>query len=118
VAQAQEQAIRNLVAGQVVLAVIQDAAYNAEIAATRDAIDSNLQVLALLHQREKLGAVGHADVAAQTAAIAAIEGALPRSCASAGPIWRRCRSCLGWRRGRPSKSCRGSTISPCPATCR
>lgn len=77
VAQAQEQAIRNLVAGQVVLAVIQDAAYNAEIAATRDAIDSNLQVLALLHQREKLGAVGHADVAAQTAAIAAIEGALP-----------------------------------------
>lgn len=77
VAEAQAQGIRNLVAGNVVLAVIQNAALNAEIAATREAVDNNLQVLTLLHTREKLGAVGHADVAAQTAAVAAIEGQMP-----------------------------------------
>jgi NodT family efflux transporter outer membrane factor (OMF) lipoprotein len=69
--------MRSMVAANVVLAVIQNAALDAEIAANSDAIASNRQVLDLLRQREKLGAVGRSDVAAQEAALAAVEGTLP-----------------------------------------
>lgn len=77
VAAAQAEAMRSMVAANVVLAVIQNAALDAEIAANSDAIASNRQVLDLLRQREKLGAVGRSDVAAQEAALAAVEGTLP-----------------------------------------
>jgi outer membrane protein TolC len=69
--------MRSMVAANVVLAVIQNAALDAEIAANSDAIASNRQVLDLLREREKLGAVGRSDVAAQEAALAAVEGTLP-----------------------------------------
>jgi NodT family efflux transporter outer membrane factor (OMF) lipoprotein len=76
-AQAQADAVRNMVAANVVLEVIRHAALTAEIEATREAIDSNQQVLGLLRQREKVGAAGRADVTAQVAAVAAIQGVLP-----------------------------------------
>ncbi|NMN07218.1 MULTISPECIES: efflux transporter outer membrane subunit [unclassified Novosphingobium] len=76
-AQAQADGVRNMVAANVVLEVIRHAALTAEIEATREAIDSNQQVLGLLRQREKVGAAGRADVTAQAAAVAAVEGALP-----------------------------------------
>lgn len=101
VAAAQADGMRNLVAGQVVLAVIANAALNAEIAATQEAVDSNLQVLDLLRQREKLGAVGHADVAAQTAATAAVEGALPPLLRQRGANWAALSVLLGQAAGTP-----------------
>ncbi|MGJ0238577.1 efflux transporter outer membrane subunit [Novosphingobium fluoreni] len=77
VAAAQADGVRNMVAANVALAVIQNAALDAEIAATGQAVENNRQVLTLLQTRQRLGAVGLSDVAAQSAALAAIEGQLP-----------------------------------------
>ncbi|KAG5731130.1 hypothetical protein E4T56_gene5283, partial [Termitomyces sp. T112] len=48
-----------------------------EIEATRDAVTAYRDVLALVKLRQKIGAVGASDVAAQETALAAIEGQLP-----------------------------------------
>ncbi|WP_408588978.1 efflux transporter outer membrane subunit [Novosphingobium sp.] len=77
VAAAQADGVRNLVSANVVLAVIQNAALQAQAEDAQTAIDSNRAVLTMLRRREALGAVGKADVAAQEAALAAAEGALP-----------------------------------------
>lgn len=77
VAAAQADGLRNLVSANVVLAVIQNAALQAQADDAQTAIDSNRAVLTMLRKREALGAVGKADVAAQEAALAAAEGALP-----------------------------------------
>lgn len=69
--------VRTMVAGNVALAVIQNAALEAQVAATREAVDSNREILRMLHAREALGAVGKADIAAQEAALAASEALLP-----------------------------------------
>ena len=69
--------VRTMVAGNVVLAVIQNAALEAQLAATREGADSNREILRLLRTREALGAVGKADLAAQEAALAASEALLP-----------------------------------------
>lgn len=69
--------VRNIVAGNLVLAVIQNAALDAQAEAAHNAIDNNRRVLDLLRQRQALGAVGAADVAAQETALANAEGALP-----------------------------------------
>ncbi|MCW1381888.1 efflux transporter outer membrane subunit [Novosphingobium sp. KCTC 2891] len=71
------QGVRNIVSGNVVLAVIQNAGLEAQAATTRAAIDSNRTILRLLKAREALGAAGKSDVAAQEAALAAAEAALP-----------------------------------------
>lgn len=69
--------VRTMVAGNVALAVIQNAALEAQVAATREAVDSNREILRMLQAREALGAVGKADVSAQEAALAASETLLP-----------------------------------------
>ena len=69
--------VRTIVAGNVVLAVIQNAALEAQLAAAQDAAQSNREILRLLRAREALGAIGKADVAAQEAALASSEGLLP-----------------------------------------
>jgi len=69
---AQAAAIANLV-----LAVIQHAALQAQIEATRSAIRDNRALVDLLDKRRKLGDVGEADVGAQQTALATIEATLP-----------------------------------------
>ncbi|MEO0030980.1 MAG: hypothetical protein RIS94_738 [Pseudomonadota bacterium] len=69
--------VRNIVSANVVLAVIQNAGLEAQAQAAQASIDSNREILKLLQAREALGAIGKADVAAQEAATAAAEGALP-----------------------------------------
>ncbi|MBF5091560.1 efflux transporter outer membrane subunit [Novosphingobium sp. NBM11] len=75
--QARLAGVKTMVAGNTALAVIQNAALEAQAAAARSAVASNRDILNLLRQRQALGAVGAADVAAQEAALAAAEGALP-----------------------------------------
>ncbi|MBC2668375.1 efflux transporter outer membrane subunit [Novosphingobium piscinae] len=69
--------VRTMVAGNVVLAAIQNAALEAQLEAAQAAVDSNREILRLLRARQALGAIGQADVAAQEAALAASEGLLP-----------------------------------------
>ena len=75
--QARLAGVKTMVAGNTALAVIQNAALEAQAEAARSAVASNRDILNLLRQRQALGAVGAADVAAQEAALAAAEGALP-----------------------------------------
>jgi outer membrane protein TolC len=74
--QARLAGVKTMVAGNTALAVIQNAALEAQADAARSAVASNRDILNLLRQRQALGAVGAADVAAQEA-LAAAEGALP-----------------------------------------
>lgn len=60
-----------------VSAAIQQAALAAQVSAAQDSIRSNRDVLGLLQRRQQLGDIGLADVAAQQAALATAEGALP-----------------------------------------
>jgi NodT family efflux transporter outer membrane factor (OMF) lipoprotein len=69
---AQATAIANLV-----LAVIQHAALDAQIEATRAAIRDNRDLVDLLEKRRKLGDIGEADVGAQLTVLATIEATLP-----------------------------------------
>lgn len=71
------EGVRNIIGANVALAVIQNAALDAQIEAAGRAIEENRQVLALLRAREALGAVGRSDIAAQEAALASAEEALP-----------------------------------------
>lgn len=68
---------RQTVVANLVQSAIQYAALGEEIDATRDAITAYRDVLSLIRVRQKLGAVGASDVAAQETALAAIEGQLP-----------------------------------------
>lgn len=70
-------AARSAMVGNLVLAVIQHAALDAEIGATQSAIESNRELLALLRRRQALGDVGEADVSAQETALATVEATLP-----------------------------------------
>lgn len=76
-ARARMQAMRNMVIGNVILAVIQNAGLEAQGEAARASLQNNRELLDLLRKREQFGAVGKADVAAQEAALAASEGVLP-----------------------------------------
>ncbi|MBC2653142.1 efflux transporter outer membrane subunit [Novosphingobium flavum] len=69
--------VQTIVAGNVVLAAIQNAALDAQIEAVQATVDSDREILRLLKAREALGAIGKADVAPQEAALANAEGALP-----------------------------------------
>jgi NodT family efflux transporter outer membrane factor (OMF) lipoprotein len=70
-------AARTTVVANLVLATIQHAALEAEVAATRNAIQSNRELVDLLQKRRQLGDVGEADVAAQATALATVEASLP-----------------------------------------
>lgn len=70
-------AARTTAVANLVLAVIQHAALDAQIAATQNAIQSNRELVALLERRRAIGDVGEADVAAQQAALASVEATLP-----------------------------------------
>lgn len=70
-------AARQTLVANLVNAVITHASLIEQIAATRAAIAANRDVLALLRQRLKLGAVGESDVVTQEAALAALEAGLP-----------------------------------------
>ncbi|NLS27761.1 Outer membrane protein OprM [Sphingomonas sp. S2M10] len=69
---AQAAAVANLV-----LAVIQHAALQAQIEATQAAIRDNRELVDLLEKRRKLGDIGEADVGAQQTALASIEATMP-----------------------------------------
>ncbi len=70
-------AARTTVIANLVNAVILQAALVAQIDAAKAAIRSNREILELLKQREALGDIGAADVAAQQTALATAESALP-----------------------------------------
>lgn len=70
-------AARTTVAANLVLAVISHASLEAEIDATRAAIQSNRELVQLLERRRQLGDVGESDVAAQQTALATVELQLP-----------------------------------------
>ena len=77
VAAARLVAARTTAVANLVLAVIQHAALAGQVDATRGAIDSNRQLVALLERRRAIGDVGAADVAAQQTALATSEASLP-----------------------------------------
>lgn len=70
-------AARTTAVANLVLAVIQHAAFQAQVDATRSAIDSNRTLVDLLQRRRAIGDVGEADVAAQQTALATVEATLP-----------------------------------------
>ena len=71
------RAARTTVIANLVVAVIQHAALQAEIASQRDAIDANQQLVTLIRRRQMLGENGAIDVAAQEATLASVQAALP-----------------------------------------
>jgi len=71
------RAARATVVANLVLAVIERASLDAQIAATRTAIASNRELVTLLQRRRAIGDVGEADVAAQQTVLATVEAALP-----------------------------------------
>lgn len=70
-------AAQTMVIANLVLAVVQQASLAAQIEAARDAVRINRDLLAMLRQRQALGAIGAADVAAQETALATAQGLLP-----------------------------------------
>lgn len=70
-------AARTTAIANLVQAVILRAALEAEVAATRSAIQSNRELVDLIERRRKIGELGEADVAAQQTALATVEGTLP-----------------------------------------
>lgn len=77
VAAARLVAAQTTVAANLTLAVIQRASLEAQIAATRDAIESDRQLVTLLERRRAIGDLGESDVVAQQAALATVEASLP-----------------------------------------
>lgn len=71
------QAARTSVIANLVQAVIQHAALKAQISAAQRNLEANREILAMTRKRQEIGYLGKADVAAQEAALAAAEGALP-----------------------------------------
>ena len=76
-AKARLLAARQSVAANVVTAAISRAALEEQIAATKAMIAATADSLEMMRRRLRLGAVGDADVAAQEAALATLEGSLP-----------------------------------------
>lgn len=76
-AAAQRDAARTMLVANLVVAVIDHAATEAQIEAATQCIASNRAILALLQRRQALGEIGAADVAAQQTALATAEAALP-----------------------------------------
>lgn len=70
-------AARSTVVANLVNAAIQQASLDAQIDAAKAAIRNNGEILRLLQQRQALGDIGAADVAAQQTALATAESALP-----------------------------------------
>lgn len=70
-------AARTTVIANLVQAVIQQAALQAEITAQQSAIRNSRQLVTLLQRRRQIGDVGEADVSAQEASLASQEAALP-----------------------------------------
>ena len=77
VARWQLEATYLTVAGNVVTAAIQVAGVDAQVAATRHAVDIERVLLGILHRRFDLGAASGLDVAAQETALAQTETTLP-----------------------------------------
>lgn len=77
VAAARLDAARTSVVANLALAVIEQAALQAQVTAAEDAIRSNRDILDLLRRRQALGDIGAADVAAQASARATTEAVLP-----------------------------------------
>lgn len=77
VAAARLDAARTSVVANLALAVIEQAALQAQVTAAEDAIRSNRDILDLLRRRQALGDIGAADVAAQASALATTEAVLP-----------------------------------------
>lgn len=71
------QAARTSIIANLVQAVIQHAALQAQIAAAQQSLDANRAILAMTRKRQEIGYLGKADVAAQEAALAAAEGVVP-----------------------------------------
>ncbi|HZU65013.1 MAG TPA: efflux transporter outer membrane subunit [Novosphingobium sp.] len=71
------RAARTTVVANLVLAVIQHAQVQEQLAAARQAMAAGRDLLALLQRRRELGAAGDADVAAQEATLAALEASVP-----------------------------------------
>lgn len=71
------RAARASVVANLVQAVVQNASLDQQIAAAREAITANREILTLIRRRQALGGAGAADVAAQQTALAAAETALP-----------------------------------------
>lgn len=77
VAAARRDAARTSVVANLTLAVIQQAALQAQVTTAETAIRSNRDMLDLLRRRQALGDIGAADVAAQASALATAEAVLP-----------------------------------------
>ena len=71
------RAARKTVVATLVTAVIQYAALDGQIGATNASIIGNRDILTMLLKRQALGDIGNADIAAQQAALATAESALP-----------------------------------------
>lgn len=70
-------AARTMLVANLVTAVVQQAAYDAQLQAATDSVRNGRDILHLLERRHQLGDIGDADVSAQQAALAAAEGQLP-----------------------------------------
>jgi NodT family efflux transporter outer membrane factor (OMF) lipoprotein len=70
-------AAHTMVVANLVLAVIQHASLAAQVEATRSAIVSDRELVALLRRRQQLGDVGASDVSAQETQLATTEAQLP-----------------------------------------
>lgn len=74
----QLEATRLTLTSNVANAAIQEAALRGQIRATHEIVDGQVKLLAMLKKQLELGQVAQADVAAQEAALAAAEQALPQ----------------------------------------
>lgn len=70
-------AARTMIVGNLVVAVIGHAAISDQLAAARQSLDNNRQILALLQRRQALGEIGQVDVAQQQTALANVEALVP-----------------------------------------
>lgn len=70
-------AARTMVVANLVTAVIQQAAVTDQLAAAQRSVESSRNALQLLERRRELGDIGDADVSAQQAALATVEGTIP-----------------------------------------
>lgn len=73
----QLDAARTTVVSNLVVAVITQAALDAQYRAAQASITSNREILRLIETRQRLGELGQADVARQATALATAEAALP-----------------------------------------
>jgi NodT family efflux transporter outer membrane factor (OMF) lipoprotein len=77
VAQHRLEAAKTMTVANLVTAVVQQAALSDQLAAANRSVGNNRQILTMMEQRQKLGDIGAADVAAQQTALANAEGQIP-----------------------------------------